>query len=345
MVTFNKVGTVNSGRKLGGRVVRQVVRSFRGWLIGAALAGLAVGSALAQSASDKYPERPIKIIVPFAPGGSTDILARVIGQKMTENWGQQVVVETRPGAATVIGTGAAAKADPDGYTLIIVVSNHTTNPALHDKMPYDALKDFEMISLLGRAPLVFYVNPSFPPKNLNELIEYGKTKPVPFGSAGIASMTHLMAETFKADHGVSLMQHVVYRGGTPALTDVLAGTIPMTAATVTQALPQWQAGQVRALGVTATQPHRALPGVPTFREQGIDLVVTEWYGLLAPAGTPKPIVAKLNAEMRRILALPLGERVAAIDVEPSTPEQLGAFIKSEIERWSPVIKKLGLKIN
>jgi tripartite-type tricarboxylate transporter receptor subunit TctC len=322
-----------------------VVRSLAGWLLGAALTGLPAGGALAQSAADKYPERPIKIIVPFAPGGSTDIFARVIGQKMTENWGQQVVVETRPGAATVIGTGAAAKAEPDGYTLIIVVSNHTTNPALHDKMPYDALKDFEMVSLLGKAPLVFYVNPSFPPKNLKELIEYGKTKPVPFGSAGLASMTHLMAETFKADNGVSLMQHVVYRGGTPALTDVLAGTIPMTAATVTQALPQWQAGQVRALGVTATQRHRALPGVPTFREQGIDLVVTEWYGLLAPAGTPKPIVAKLNAEMRRILALPLGERVAAIDVEPSTPEQLRDFIKSEIDRWSPVIKKLGLKIN
>jgi tripartite-type tricarboxylate transporter receptor subunit TctC len=325
-------------------VARQVVRSFAGGLIGAAIAAMAASGALAQSAADKYPERPIKIIVPFAPGGSTDILARVIGQKMTENWSQQVVVETRPGAATVIGTTAAAQAAPDGYTLIIVVSNYATNPALHDKLPYDTLKDFEMVSLLGKAPLVFYVNPSFPPKNLKELIEYGKKNPVPFGSAGLASMTHLMAETFKADHGVSMMQHVVYRGGSPALTDVLAGTIPMTAATVTQALPQWQAGQVRALGVTATERHRALPGVPTFREQGIDLVVTEWYGLLAPAGTPKPIVAKLNAEMRRILALPLGERVAAIDVEPSTPEQLGAFVKSEIDRWSPVIKKLGLKI-
>jgi tripartite-type tricarboxylate transporter receptor subunit TctC len=322
-----------------------VVRSFAGWLIGAAMAAVASSATLAQSAAEKYPDRPIKIIVPFAPGGSTDILARVIAQKMTEKWGQQVVVETRPGAATVIGTGAAAKAEPDGYTLIIVVSNHTTNPALHDKMPYDALKDFEMISLLGRAPLVFYVNPSFPPKNFKELIDYGKTMPVPFGSAGIASMTHLMAETFRADYGVTMMQHVVYRGGTPALTDVLAGTIPMTSATVTQALPQWQTGQMRALGVTATERHRSLPGVPTFREQGIDLVVTEWYGLLAPAGTPKPIVAKLNAEMRRILALPLGERVAAIDVEPSTPEQLQAFIKSEIDRWSPVITKLGLKIN
>lgn len=322
----------------------------RGALVGAVLAagGAALlgptGGAFAQSAADKFPDRPIKIIVPFAPGGSTDILARVIGQKMTENWGQQVVVETRPGAATVIGTSAAAQAPADGYTLIIVVSNHTTNPALHNSMPYDAVKDFEPISLLGRAPVVFYVNPSFPPKDLKELIAFGKTSPVPFGSAGIASMTHLTAESFKADHGVDLMQHVVYRGGSPALNDVLAGTIPMTSATVTQALPQWQGRLVRALGVTATEPHRSLPGVPTFRQQGIDLVVTEWYGLLAPAGTPKPIIAKLNAEMRRILALPLGDRVAAIDLAPSSPEELGQFVRSEIDRWSPVIKKLGLKL-
>ena len=305
--------------------------------------GLPGSTALAQGSADKYPERPIKIIVPFAPGGSTDILARVLGQKMQENWGQQVIVETRPGAATVIGTGAAAQAAPDGYTLIIVVSNHTTNPSLNDKMPYDALKDFEPISLLGKAPMVPYVNPKFPPQNLKELVAYGKTNPVPFGSAGIASMTHLLAETLKAQNGIELMQHVVYRGGTPALNDVLAGQIPMTFGTVTQALPQWQAGLVRALGVSATGRHRSLPGVLTFREQGFDIVVTEWYGLLAPAKTPKPIVAKLNAEMRRILALPLGERVAAIDLEPSSPEELAAFIKSEIERWGPVIRKLGLK--
>ncbi len=306
-------------------------------------AAVVPSGALAQSVADRYPDRPIKIIVPFAPGGSTDILARVIGQKMTENWGQQVIVETRPGAATVIGTTAAAQAPPDGYTLIVVVSNHTTNPALHDKMAYDALKDFETISLLGRAPTVFYVNPQFPPKNLKEMVAFGKTKPIPFGSAGIASMTHLAAETFKADNGIDLMQHVVYRGGNPALNDVLAGTIPMTSATVTQALPQWQGGLVKALGVTATERHRSLPGVPTFREQGFDLVVTEWYGLLAPAGTPKPIVDKLNAEMRRILALDLGERVAAIDVGASSPDELRTFIRSEIDRWSPVIKKLGLK--
>jgi tripartite-type tricarboxylate transporter receptor subunit TctC len=304
---------------------------------------LTTAAVQAQSPADRYPDKPIKIIVPFAPGGSTDIIARVLGQKITENWGQQVIVETRPGAATVIGTSAAAQAAPDGYTLLITVSNLTTNPALQDSLPYDAIRDFEPISMIGTTPMVFYVNPKFAPQNLKELMAYGKANPVPFGSAGIASMTHLLAETFKADNGVNLMQHVVYRGGAPALNDVLAGTIPMTAATVTQTLPQYQAGLVKALGVSANQRHRALPNVPTFREQGFDLVVTEWYGLFAPKGTPKPIIAKLNAEMRRILALDLGERVSAIDLGASSPEELGAFVKSEIERWTPVIKKLGLK--
>jgi tripartite-type tricarboxylate transporter receptor subunit TctC len=308
------------------------------------LAVFVVAGAAAQSTADKYPDRPIKIIVPYAPGGSTDIIARVLGQKMTENWNQQVIVETRPGAATVIGMTAAATAPADGYTLVINGSNLATSPALHDTLPYDVLKSFAPISLIGHVPVVFYVNPKFPPQNLKEMVAFGKDKPIPFGSAGIASMTHLVAETFKAEQGIGLMQHVVYRGGGPALNDVLAGNIPMTAATITQALPQWQSGLVRALGVTATERHRSLPGVPTFREQGFDLVATEWYGLFTPTGTPKAIVLKLNAEMRRILALDLGERVSAIDLAASSPEELGGFLKSEVERWSPVIQKLGLKM-
>jgi len=319
-------------------------RTVHAAVLGTVAAVLVGNCVFAQSVADKYPEKPIKIIVPFAPGGSTDILARVIGQKMTENWGQPVIVETRPGAATMIGTQAAAKADPDGYTLIIVVSNHTTNPALHATMPYDALKDFEPISLLGRAPMVPYSSPSFAPTNLKELVALAKAKPgtINFGSAGPASMTHLTAEQFKILAGID-MTHVNYRGGTPALNDVLAGQIPMTWATVTQALPQYQSGLVRALGVTGAERHASIPNVPTFREQGFDLVAMEWYGLLAPAGIPKPIVVKLNAEMRRILALPLGERLAAIELLASPPEELGHFIRSEIDRWTPVIKKLGLK--
>ncbi len=299
-------------RNVRGRPVARCARIARTLAVAMAAAILGA-SALAQAPADKYPEKPIKIIVPFAP--------------------------------TMIGTQAAAKADPDGYTLIIVVSNHATNPALHATMPYDALKDFEPISLLARAPIVPYASPAFAPTNVKELVAAAKEKPgtINFGSAGPGSMTHLVAEMFKLQAGI-VMNHVVYRGGTPALNDVLAGQIPLTFATVTQALPQYQSGLVRALGVTAAARYASIPNVPTFREQGFDLVASEWYGLLAPAGTAKPIVAKLNAEMRRIMALPnLGERLAAIELLSSSPEELSDFIRGEIDRWSPVIKKLGLK--
>jgi len=319
--------------------------ALRAAIVGLVGLNLAVTAAEAQTPADKYPDKPIKIIVPFAPGGSVDILARVIGQRLTESFGQTVVVESRPGAGTMIGTAAAAKSDPDGYTLIIVVSNHATNPSLYTTMQYDALADFEPISLLARAPIVPYTSPSFAPTNLKELVALAKAKPgtLNFGSAGPGSMTHLVAEMLKIETGID-MTHVVYRGGTPAMNDVLAGQIPMTFATVAQCLPQYQTGLLRALGVTTATRYAAIPEVPTFREQGIDLVASEWYGLLAPAGTPKPIVAKLNAEMRRIMALPnLGERLSAIELTSSSPEELGAVIRGEIDRWAPVIKRLGLK--
>ncbi len=307
-------------------------------------AGLS-SNAAAQTAADKYPDKPIRIIVPFAPGGSTDIIARVIGQKMTERWGQSVVVESRPGAATMIGTQAAAKSDPDGHTLVIVVSNHATNPSLQDKMPYDGLNDFEFVSMLTRIPIVPYTNPKFEPTNIKELIAAAKAKPgsISFGSAGPGSMTHLVAEMLKLQAGIE-MTHVVYRGGTPSMNDVLAGQIPMTFATVVQCLPQYQAGLMRALGVAAEQRYPALPNVPTFKEQGVDLVASEWYALLAPAKTPRPIVDKLNAELHRIFAIPnLSDRLSSIELAASTPEEARDFIKSETVRWAPVIKKLGLK--
>jgi tripartite-type tricarboxylate transporter receptor subunit TctC len=308
------------------------------------VAGLAA-NATAQTAADKYPEKPIRIIVPFAAGGSTDIIARVIGQKMTEHWGQSVVVESRPGAATLIGTQAAANAEPDGYTLIVVVSNHATNPSLHDKVPYDGLADFEFVSMLTRIPIVPYTNPKFEPTSIKELIAAAKAKPgsISFGSAGPGSMTHLVAEMLKLTSGIE-MTHVVYRGGTPSMNDVLAGQIPMTFATVSQALAQYQGGLVRALGVAAAKRQSAIPDVPTFGEQGSDLQVSEWYVLLAPAGTPRPIVAKLNAELRKIMAQPgLGDKLVGVDLQSSSPEEARAYIKSEIERWAPVIRKLGLK--
>jgi len=314
-------------------------------LLGSALACVCAGVVNAQSAADRYPDKPIKIIVPFAPGGSVDVLARVVGQKLQDSWGQPVVVESRPGASTLIGTTAAAKAPPDGYTLIISVSNHTTNPAMRDKMPYDTLKDFRPVSLMARTPVVVYANPQFPANDLTALVALAKARPgtVTFGSAGTGSMTHLTAELLKQSAGVD-MTHVVYRGGTPALTDVISGHLNMTFATVGQALPQYRAKQVKALGISSDKRYASVPEIPTFKEQGIDLVTTEWYGLLAPAGTPPEIVNKLNAEVRKILSQPgLGERLTAIELVSSTPDELDKFIRSEMIRWTPLVHQLGIK--
>jgi tripartite-type tricarboxylate transporter receptor subunit TctC len=312
---------------------------------GAAMTFFPSPGVWAQSA-DKYPEKPIKIIVPFAPGGSVDLVARIIGQKFTEAWGQPNVIETRPGGGTMIGTQALAKADPDGYTLMVAVSNHATNPSLHATMAYDALKDFEYVSMLARAPIAIYSYPKFQPDNLKELIAYAKDKPgtLSFGSAGPGSMTHLVAEQLKIQAGIN-MTHVVYRGGTPAMNDAMAGQIPMTFATVPQALQQYQGGLLHALAVTSEKRYGAIPEVATFKEQGIDLVASEWYVLLAPARTPKPVLEKLNAEVRRMMAIPnIGDKLPGIELYSSTPEDAKNFVAGEIARWEPVIKKLGLKI-
>ena len=312
-----------------------------------ALAVLALGGlpGRAQAPAESYPTKPIRIIVPFAPGGSVDVVARLIGQDFTEAFGQPVVVETRPGGGTMIGTQAAAKAEPDGYTLLVAVSNHATNPALHQKMPYDALEDFEFVSMLARAPVVIYANPKFVPADLPQLIAEAKQKPgaLSFGSAGPGSMTHLVAELLKIQAGID-MTHVVYRGGTPAMNDAIAGQIPMTFATVLQGMAQYQGGLLRALAVTSEQRYPWIKEVPTFREQGVDLVASEWYVLLAPARTPKPVLDKLNAEIRRMMAQPsIGERLPAIELYGSTREEARAFVRGELERWGPVIKRLGLK--
>ncbi|HEX2655708.1 MAG TPA: tripartite tricarboxylate transporter substrate binding protein [Xanthobacteraceae bacterium] len=309
----------------------------------AALAFLLIQPAMAQTPGDSYPQRQIKIIVPFPPGGSTDTLARVLAQNMQDDWGQTVIVENRPGASTIVGSQAAAKAEPDGYTLIVVVGNHATNPALHSKLPYDTLKDFEPISYLGHVPIVVYANPAFPAANLKDLVAITKKQPVNFGSAGLGSTTHLAAESFKIEANID-MSHIVYRGGTPAMTDAIAGQIPMTWATVGQALQQYRAGQLKPLGIAWPTRYAAVPEIPTFKEQGFDVVGSEWYALLAPAGTPKPIIAKLNAEVRKITARKdLGDKLQAVELSSSSPEELQTFIKNEIDKWTPLINKLGLK--
>ena len=306
---------------------------------------LAPFAAFAQSAADKYPEKPIRIVVPFAPGGSVDTLGRLLAQRMNEAWGQPVLVENRPGAANMIGTQSVATAPPDGYTLLVAVSTHATNPALQAKIPYDSIKDFEPIALLARTPVILFTHPSFPATDMKSLIELSKTKPqtLNFGSGGIGTMTHLIGEQLKVLTKLD-MQHIVYRGGTPAMTDLIAGHLPLSFATVAQALQVYKGGQIKAIGISSDTRYASVPEIPTFKEQGFDVVASEWYGLLAPAGTPKPIIEKLNKEFKRIMAMPgMGDRLAAIELMSTSPEELTDYIKKETDRWGALIRQLNLK--
>jgi len=303
--------------------------------------------AAAQNAADKYPEKSIKLVVPFPPGGSTDALGRAVAQKLQEKLGQSVVVENRPGASTLIGSTAVAKAAPDGYTLIVSVSSHTTNPAMQASMPFDTLKDFKSISMLARAPVLVVAHPDFPASNIKELIELGKAGKIKldYGSAGAGTMTHLTAELIKKQTGLELT-HILYKGGSPAMMDVMSGHLALTFATLGQVQPQIKSGKLKALGISSDVRYPSVADIPTFKEQGLDVVTIEWFGLLAPAATPPEIIAKLNHEVRLIMANPeLGDRLASIELVSSTAEFLDQFIQTELNRWSPVIKELNIKMN
>jgi tripartite-type tricarboxylate transporter receptor subunit TctC len=245
----------------------------------------------------------------------------------------------------MIGTAAAAKADPDGYTLIIAVSGHTTNPALYSSMQYDGIKDFAPIALLARTPVVLYAHPSLPAKDAKELVALGKAKThvLNFGSAGVGSMTHLTGELIKSQTGIEML-HIVYRGGTPALNDLLAGHLPLQFATVAQALPQYKAGQLRALGISSAERYASVPEIPTFREQGIDLVTTEWYGLLAPAGTPREIVQALaDATHKAAFSAELKPRLEQEGAEPigNTPEEFAKLLREDVAKYAEAVKISG----
>ena len=316
-------------------------------LLALCMMAVLVHPAMAQSAADKYPDKPIKIVIPVPPGGSTDTLGRAIAQKLQEKWGQPVLVENRPGASTLIGSAMVAKAPADGYTLIVAVSSHTTNPAMQASMPFDTLKDFTAVSMLARAPVLAVANPNYPASNIKELIAMGKAGKIKldYGSAGAGTMTHLTAELIKKQTGLDLT-HILYKGGTPAMMDVMSGHLAMTFATLGQVQPQLKSGKLKALGISSDTRYASVPDIPTFKEQGIDVVTTEWFGLLAPAGTPPAIIAKLNGEVKQIMSNPeLGDRLASIELASSTAEFLNDFIKAEVTRWSPVIKELKIKMN
>lgn len=304
------------------------------------------GGAFAQS----YPNKPIRLLVGFSPGGGTDLLARLIGQKLTERWGQQVVVDNRPGANMIIATEMAAKAAPDGYTLAMVATPNVTNPSLYRKLPYDTLKDFVWITQITIAPIILVVNPSVQANSVQELISLAKSKPgqLNFGSSGIGGSLHLAGELFKKMANIDMV-HIPYKGLGPALTDILGGQLSLVFGDITATLPHVKAGKLRALAVTTTKRSPAVPDLPTIAESGLSgYEVPVWYGILAPAGTPKEIVIKLYKEIKDVLYSPdIKERLSILGAEPvgSTPEEFETFIKAEIARWAKVIKDADIRID
>ena len=311
----------------------------------------AMHNALAQPAKQDpaaaYPNRPIRLIVPIAPGGSSDGMARILGQKLTDSWGQQVLVDNRPGAGEIIGTEIVAKSNPDGYTIELVSLRYSVNPSLL-KMPYDTVKDFAPITMTAAVGNVLVVNVKSPITSVRDLIALAKQKPgeLVFASSGIGGAPHLIGEFFALTTGVKLT-HVAYKGGGPAVADLLGGNVAMSFASMTSSLQFIKAGRLRALAVSSKERSAQLPDVPTMAEAGVpNIIVRDWQGLVAPRGTPKAIVDKLAGETRRILRDPANqERFATLglDIIASTPEEFDAAIKSEIQRWAKVVKEANIK--
>jgi tripartite-type tricarboxylate transporter receptor subunit TctC len=311
------------------------------------LAALGATAALAQTAP-AYPTKTIRWIVAYTPGGTADMLARAIGQKLGEAWGQQVIVDNRPGGGTNIGTEVAAKAPPDGHTLFMPTVANAINPTLYPKLTYDILRDFIHITNFAKVPGILVVHPSVPAKNVKELIALARANPnsLRHGSTGIGSPHHLAGEIFKSMTGVKMV-HVPYRGASPAFVDIVAGHIEIYFGAMVSTLPHVKSGRVRALGVTALKRVAAVPDIQTISEQGLKGFETgSWFGMSVPTGTPREIVTRLHRESVRILALPeVRDRMASegADFVGDTPEQFTAFFKSEIEKWGRAVKASGAK--
>ena len=298
-----------------------------------------------------YPQKPVRIVVGVPAGGTTDVVARLVGQKLGEQMGQQVVIDNRGGAGGNIGAELVAKAPPDGYMLFLAtIGTMAINPSLYSKMPFDTLRDFAAISQLTSMPQLLVVHPSVPVKNVKELIAYAKSRPgqLTFASGGSGTAIHLAGELFKTMAGVDMV-HVAYKGGGPAMTDVIGGQVSLMFDQILTSLPHVQSGRLRGLAVTTANRSPAAPQIPTIAEAALPgYAVTTWHGLLAPAGTPRDIVNRLSSEAARTLQNPdVREKFASQGVDPisSTPEQFAAMMKSELDKWRKVIAVSGTKID
>ena len=298
-------------------------------------------------APDPYPSKPLRFILPFPPGGPTDILGRLLGDRLASSLGQPVIVENRGGAGGNVGAEAAAKSAPDGYTLVLVAPSLAISPSLYSKLNYDPLRDFAPVSLVATVPNVIVTQPALAP-TLQEFIARAKANPggMNFGSGGSGTSNHLAGELFNLVTGTKLV-HVPYKGVNLAMNDVLAGAIHLVVIGLPAAAPHIKSGRLRALAVIAPQRLPALPEVPTVAEAGLpDFEVTTWYGVLAPAGTPRPVLARLNSELAKILYSPdMKDKLNAIGADPvtSTPDEFAAYLRQETAKWADVVRKAGLK--
>jgi tripartite-type tricarboxylate transporter receptor subunit TctC len=317
------------------------------------MSAFAPDSAQAQtksSAAEAYPTKPIHYIVPFAPGGPTDIMSRAIGERIGAAWGQQVVVDNRGGAGGNIGAELVAKSAPDGYTVMIGhVGTHAINAALYARIPFDPVRDFTPITLVATLPLALVVHQSVPAKSVKELIALAKAKPgqINFASAGSGGPTHLAGELFRTTAGIDIV-HVPYKGNAAALTELIGGQVQMMFSNLLTSMPHVKTGKLRALAVSTAKRSPQAPDLPTVAESGVPgYDVTPWYGILGPAKLPQAIVMKWNREVARVIALPeMQERFVGqgIDLTASTPEQFAALIKAEVLRWARIVKQAGAKV-
>ncbi len=312
------------------------------------VAFLAAGAYLPAASAQGYPSKPIRLVVGVPPGGATDAVARIVGQKLSEQLGQPVIVENKGGAGGNIGAETVAKAPPDGYTLFLaVIGTMAINQSLYKDMPFDTMRDFAPISQLTSMPQMLLVHPSVPASTVQEFIAYAKKNPgkLNFASGGKGTATHLAGELFKATSGTDLV-HVAYKGNGPAMTDLLSGRVSAMFDQVVSGLPQVKAGKLRGLGVTTATRSQAAPEIPTIAESGLPgYAVTTWHGLVAPAGTPREIINRLNAEVVKALdSAEVKQKFASNGIDPvsSSPQAFGDFMRSEIRKWSETVKAAGI---
>jgi len=312
----------------------------------------AAQSALAQSAgtAQAYPSKAIRIVVPFPAGGTSDILSRAVGQKLSEEWKQPVIIDNRPGASANIGAEIVVKSPPDGYTLLLASTIHTINPSLYSKLAYDPVRDFAPVTLIAATSQILAVHPSLPVKNVKELVAYAKKRPgqINYSSAGNGSQPHLTAELFKARTGIDIV-HVPYKGAPPAMNDLLAGHVALSFATAPSAVPHAKTGKLRALAVSTAKRISALPDVPTIDESGVPgFEASGANGLVGPAGMPAPVVEKLNAAVIRIVREPAMSRFLSeqgADPYTTTPAEYAAYIKAEVAKWAKAVKDSGARVD